>query len=282
MSSGGGRDKVLLIVIDGCRPGAIVSASTPTLDGLIQKGSHSFSASTVSPPFTLPAHFSIFSSCTPIGHNVLTNTGKPDVSPDIMTIFEVAKYNGLSTAAFYSWEHLRNLTPPSVLDQAVMIRTAHLDDDIQDKTIVEASLPLILSTLPDFCFIFLEGVDIAGHKYGWMSEQYGLAVSRADQAVGKLLENFIDADGDSCYNILVVSDHGGSGMHHADSIPEVLTVPWIAMGPAIRKNHHIKHQLSVLDIAPTIASLLKIPGHREWQGNVVEEMMVNTGLSAHR
>ena len=199
-----------------------------------------------------------------------------------MTIFEVAKYNGLSTAAFYSWEHLRNLTPPSVLDQAVMIRTVDLDDDIQDKTIVEVSLPLILSTLPDFCFVFLEGVDIAGHKYGWMSEKYSRAVSRADQAIGKLLENLIDADGDSSYNILIVSDHGGSGMHHADSSPEVLTIPWIAVGPAIQQDHLIEHQLSVLDIAPTIASLLKIPAHREWQGNVIEEMMADTILSTHR
>jgi len=273
MRNVGGRNKVLLIVIDGCRPDAITTGSTPTLDKLIQKGSHSFHASTVIPPFTLPALFSIFSSCTPIGHNVLTNTGKPDISPDTMTIFEVAKYNGLSTAAFYSWEHLRNLTPPSVLDQAVMIRTMDLDENIQDKTIVERSLPFILSTLPDLCFIFLEGVDIAGHKYGWMTKQYSRAVSRADQAIAQLLKNLIDADGGSYYNILIVSDHGGSGMHHADSCPEVLTIPWIAMGPAIQQNHLIKQRLSVLDIAPTIASILQIPAHRDWQGNVIEEMM---------
>lgn len=267
------KSKVILIVIDGCRPDGIQKATTPTLDRLLVKGSHSFNAKTVTPSLTLPAHLSIFSSRNPIGHNVLTNTGRPEISPDIKTILELAKYNGLSTAAFYSWEHLRNLAPPGVLDQSSLINTLILDETIRDRTIVETAAPRICRSAPDCCFIYLEGVDISGHEYGWMSEEYLSAINRADSAIEILLEALTESDLLDSYTILIVSDHGGSGTHHAEPVPEVMLVPWIAFGPPVKENFCIPNEMSVLDVTPTLAWLLDVAPHWEWEGRAIKEML---------
>ncbi len=267
------KSKILFIVIDGCRPDGVRQASTPTMDALCASGSSSFTVQTVTPSITLPAHFSIMSSRKPHAHNVITNSGNPAVSPGTFTLMEAAKYQGLSTAAFYSWEQLRNLTPPGVLDQSFMINTLLLEENVRDMTIVQQAGPAICGSQPDFCFVYLEGTDIAGHDYGWMSEPYLKAIERADQAIKVLIDMLSDSGLNEKYTIFVVSDHGGSGKHHADPKPSTLTVPWIASGKGIRRGHTIDQPLSVLDITPTIAALMGLPMHWSWQGKVIEEIL---------
>ena len=267
--------KVMLIVIDGCRPDGIAKTLTPNIDSMVQDGAHSFSAETVSPPLTLPAHFSIFSSRQPVNHNVLTNTGRPDISPDTFTVFEAARYNRLSTAAYYSWEQLRNLTPPGVLDQSIMERTLGLPLEPQDLRFIKMVTPSIVRTAPDLCFVYLEGVDAAGHKHGWMSNEYLTAISNADKALGFLLGTLEDIGLKNSYNVMVFSDHGGVDTHHMDPLPEVLTIPWIAAGPDIAQGIVLDKDITVLDIAPTAAALLQIPSHWSWEGRVVSEMFVH-------
>ena len=268
----------MLIVIDGCRPDGIANTPTPNIDRMIREGTHSLSATTISPPLTLPAHFSIFSSRQPINHNVLTNTGYPNTSPGTFTVFEAARYNGLSTAAYYSWEQLRNLTPPGTLDQSVMIRSVDLLAEPWDLGFIKLVTPRIVSTVPDLCFVYLEGVDVAGHRYGWMSNEYLTAISNADRALGFLLDTLADNGIMNNYNFLLFSDHGGINTQHMDPVPEVQRIPWIAAGPDIKQGIVLDKKISVLDIAPTVASLLHILPHWSWEGRTVSEALVNNEL----
>jgi hypothetical protein len=58
---------------------------------LAADGACTLDAATVEPSVTLPVHFSIFTSQKPINHNVLTNTGRPALSPSTTTLFEQVK-----------------------------------------------------------------------------------------------------------------------------------------------------------------------------------------------
>ncbi|THB77603.1 MAG: alkaline phosphatase family protein [Desulfobulbaceae bacterium] len=267
------QNKVLLIVIDGCRPDGLEVAETPVLDELMETGSFSMTAQTTYPALTLPCHFSLVSGQKPIGHNVQTNTGQPSISPETLSIFQLAKYRGLTTAIFYSWEHLRNLAPPGVLDLSLMINVINNPVDQQDRLIVDSALPHIQNLLPDLCFVYLEGTDIAGHEYGWMSEEYIQAIERADHAIGELVKGLEKVACRAQYNIIVTSDHGGVDRHHMERVPEVLTVPWIMQGPDIAIAKKLTRQLTICDIAPTIARLLNIPPYWEWQGSVATELL---------
>ena len=53
---------------------------------------------------------------------------------------------------------------------------------------------------------------------------------------------------------------------------EDMTIPWIVAGPGIRSNYALPNPVSLLDTAPTLARLLNIPPHPQWEGRCVEEI----------
>jgi predicted AlkP superfamily pyrophosphatase or phosphodiesterase len=262
--------KVILVVIDGCRPDALDAASTPVIDRLIASGASTMSARTVEPSITLPAHFSLFTSLNPRDHNVTTNTGNPSPSSTACSIFEAVKNQQLKTAAVYSWELLRNLAPPNALHTSFYLdthQTGHTDLDI-----TENAARMLTQQQPDFCFLYLEGVDQAGHEHGWMSSPYLAAVEQADAAVGKLMEALETAGLQNEYAILMQSDHGGQDHHHLEPTDMVMTIFWLVCGPGIRPGHRIESTISILDTAPTIARLLDLPPHYSWIGRAPHEI----------
>lgn len=265
------RSKVLIIVIDGCRPDGIKQADTPAIDALIGAGAHTFNAQTVSPPITLPAHFSIFTSRKPIGHGVTINSGCPSISPEATSLFELARYHDLTCAAFYSWEHLRNLAPPGVMAESHLIDT--LNNPNGDREIAALAAERIIASGFDLCFVYLEGTDQIGHRHGWMSASYLKAVATADHAVGLLRQKLDSAGLLDQYTTLLLADHGGLGTHHMDAVPEVMTIPFIIQRPAINSGINIAEPVSVLDVAPTTAYLLNIRPHWLWEGKVLSSVM---------
>ena len=75
--------------------------------------------------------------------------------------------------------------------------------------------------------------------------------------------------------IVVQADHGGHDRTHGTDSPEDMAIPWIAAGPAIRRNYRIAASVSLLDTAPTLARVLGIAPHAEWEGRIIEEIFVN-------
>ena len=262
--------KTILVIIDGCRSDGLEQAKTPNIDHMIENGSHSLNARTVTPSITLPAHFSIFTSLPPIAHNVLTNTGFPQPSSTARSIIDVAKDYGKKTAAFYSWEQFRNLSVPGSLDYSYFMNSGSVES--RDIEVAQAAAGYLNSRCPDFCFIYLEGTDIAGHRSGFMSMEYLDAIETADTALGIILNELERANLSDSYSIILHSDHGGINNHHLENTPEVMTIPWIALGPEVRQNYIIADKVNIIDTAPTLASLMDIPVHQTWQGRVISEI----------
>lgn len=262
--------KVILILVDGCRPDALEPAVTPAIGRLIASGASTMCARTVQPPITLPAHFSLFTSLNPRDHNVTTNTGSPSPSATACSIVEMVKNQRLQTAAVYSWELLRNLSPPNALGTSFYLDTSNTG--YTDLDIMKNAIRIVTQQHPDFCFIYLEGVDQAGHEHGWMSAPYLSAVSQADSAVGMLMQALETAGLTDQYAIVLQSDHGGQGSHHLQSVDAVMTIPWIVHGPGIRQGHHIESAVSILDTAPTIVRLMELHPHYSWLGRAPKEI----------
>jgi len=263
-------NKTILVIIDGCRSDGLEQAKTPNIDYMIENGAHTLNARTVTPSITLPAHFSIFTSLPPIAHNVLANTGSPNPSSTARSIIDVAKDFGKKTAAFYSWEQLRNLSAPGSLDHSHFINSSSIEN--LDLEVAQVAAGCLKSCCPDFCFIYFEGTDIAGHRSGFMSTEYLDAIETADTALGIILNELKKANLSDCYNIILHSDHGGINHHHTKNTPEVMTVPWIAFGPEVRQKHIITNKVTIIDTAPTLAGLMNIPVHHTWQGRAISEI----------
>ncbi len=130
-------------------------------------------------------NFNIFTFLPPIVHNALTNIGSPEPSSLARSIIDVAKDYGKKTAAFYSWEQFRNLSAPGSLDHSHFINSGSTENfDLEAALVATGYLNFCC---PDFCFIYLKGTDIAGHRSGSMSAEYLDAIETADTARGIIL-----------------------------------------------------------------------------------------------
>lgn len=267
--------KVILLHIDGCRVDTLRAAKTPNINYLMLTGAWTMRAQTVTPSITLPVHFSIFTSMNSVEHGVLTNGARPNVLQSAMGIIEWVKKQGKSTAMYYNWEYLRELSPPGALDSSIYIN--NLAEEEGDLRVAELAAEDIIKKSPDFSFVYLGCLDEVGHAKGFGSLAYSLSLERADKAIGHLLNTLKENDTYQDYTILLESDHGGIGYSHTQSVPEVMTVPWIINGPRIRAGEIMFEQagsqrpLGVIDTIPTLAHCLGIPSHPSWKGRIITE-----------
>jgi arylsulfatase A-like enzyme len=255
---------VVLIMMDGLRPDALVQANTPRLDAFMANGAYTLNARSVMPSVTLPCHTSIFHSVPPSRHGITSNQWAPLARP-LPGLFDLAHAAGKRTAFFYNWEELRDIGRPGSLDLSYFRNTSYQPDG---DTITAAEVARVFAQdVPDFTFVYFGTVDTAGHYYGWMSEDQLGQLATVDAALGAVLDALPE---DAA--IVLQSDHGGHDRNHGTDAPEDMTIPWLAAGPGIRPGHAIDAPVSLLDTAPTIARLLGIVPHHEWEGRCVEEI----------
>jgi predicted AlkP superfamily pyrophosphatase or phosphodiesterase len=255
---------VVFVMLDGVRPDALSIAECPTLNSLRERGSSTLQATSVMPSITLPCHMSIFHSVPPTRHGITSNIFAPMARP-LPGLVEAARSANLSVAFFYNWEQLRDLARPGNIHYS-HFRDSYHNPDGDDETVTEATR-FIQREHPHFAFVYIGTVDSTGHGYGWMSKEYLNQLEHVD----KLLEDLF-ASLPSDYTLIVQSDHGGHDRHHGTDSPEDMTIPWMVAGPNIRKGYTTQSPVSLLDTAPTIAKLLGIQPHREWEGKCIEEI----------
>jgi phosphopentomutase len=195
---------------------------------------------------------------------VTTNDWQPMARP-LPGLFDIASAAGKRCAFFYNWEQLRDLGRPGSLQLSFFRNTAYQPDG--DQIIADAAAAHLADGTYDFAFVYLGTVDSSGHYYGWMSDGYLQQLSTVDRALGTLLDA-LPADS----HVLLQSDHGGHDRNHGTDMPEDMTIPWLVAGPSIRAGHTIAASVSLLDTAPTLARLLGVAPHRDWEGRCVEEI----------
>lgn len=255
------KQKVILICVDGMRPDGFLQCGNPMANLLKEKGAWTMNAKTVMPSCTLPCHMSMFHSVPPTRHGITTNLYTPPVRP-IDGIFEKVNQAGLNAAFFYGWEPLRDIGTPLQL-QTTAFRCARRADDT-DTWLTDRAIETMKLDRPDFIFLYLVETDEkGGHDHGWMSKEYLQIISVALDNIKRVL----DAAGDE-YTVIITADHGGHDQTHGTELPEDMTIPMLFIGPDFTPGEE-RHGVSILDIAPTVASVLHIPGAREWEGNTL-------------
>jgi arylsulfatase A-like enzyme len=103
-----------------------------------------------------------------------------------------------------------------------------------------------------------------------MSQHYINAIYKADQLVGRIWL-VLKTEGILEETLLIVtSDHGGTGHGHESASPEVLTIPWIAVGPGVPRGAYISQSVRAQDLAPTVLQALGLQAPATLQGRVIE------------
>jgi predicted AlkP superfamily pyrophosphatase or phosphodiesterase len=249
--------KVLLILVDGMRPDSL--EGIPFVQQLKAQAAYTMEATTVYPSDTLPCHMSLFHSVDPTRHGTTTNVYAPQVRP-IDGLFEVLAAQKKRTAMFYSWEQLRDVCRPGTLTYSHFCSCKRYSSWETNRMSTDAGIEYLTKNEADFTFLYLAAPDEIGHKEGWMSAAYMEAVQDSWNQIERILAQL---PGD--YTVIVTADHGGHDRIHGTDLPEDMTIPLFAMGPDFKAGQELEN-VSILDIAPTVAKLLGAEPADEWEG----------------
>ncbi len=256
-------DKVLLILADGMRPDSLFACGNPFVGELLKHSRYDLNAKTVVPSMTLPCHMSLFHSVAPDRHGILTNTFVPQVRP-VKGLCEVLHDEGKNCAVFFDWEPLRDVTRPGSLVESYF--TAGQNPEAPERStgkLVDAVIPYLRDQKADFTFLYFGRPDDAGHAEGWMSEEYLRAVSACFDGMKKVISTLSDD-----FLVAVTADHGGHLRTHGSAIPEDVTIPALFYHRSFTEKQI--ENVSILDFAPTVASVLGVKADPDWEGKVLD------------
>jgi hypothetical protein len=252
---------VIHISVDGLRPDAITAlgpSNLPNFYRLRTEGAFTDNArSDYDYTLTLPNHATQLTGrgvAGTTGHNWTSNID-PDPGETLASnkgsyvagVFDVVHDNGLSTGEYASkskfslfatsWDATngepdvispdngRNKIDIYIYNKNTTNLVSRLIDD-------QSSRPL------DYAFLHLTNPDTVGHAYGWNvtpGSRYSNVIKTMDDRLGEIFE-LIDSDSrfTGCTAIILVADHGGLGIDHADAtLREDYTVPFYVWGPGI-------------------------------------------------
>ena len=254
--------KVVLILADGMRPDAITNIEFAK--NLFEKSSYTLMAQTVMPSVTLPCHMSLFHSVDPSRHGTTTNTYTPQVRP-IKGLCEILNGAGKRCAFFYDWEELRDLSRPSSLTYSCFIRggserRGEMGYISADNFLTDSAIEHLKKCDVDFTFLYMGSPDDAGHRSGWMGEEYINAVNNCWRNIEKVISSLSDE-----YVFIITADHGGHDRLHGTDLAEDMNIPMILYGAPFDRGAELK-AVNIKDIAPTVAKLLGASSDEEWEG----------------
>jgi arylsulfatase A-like enzyme len=258
---------VVLISIDGLRPDAIERAGADQIRRLMREGAWSLRAETILPSKTLPSHTSMLTGVPPEVHGITWNEDEVGHkgTVGVPTVFDVAEEGGLRTAAFFGKSKFRHLIRP---DGSPGWRSAPRGEEVFRAGVVTQQVEQYLRFRePDLLFVHLADPDAAGHRYGWMSWPYRMAVRSADEAVGRIVRAAEHAfDGDVV--VIVTADHGGEGRGHGSDAEADVRIPWIAWGRGITPGE-LQYTVRTYDTAATLLWALGVRVPESWAGRPV-------------
>ena len=251
---------VILISVDGMRPDALKRINVA--QNLIQKSFYTMEAKTVLPSVTLPCHMSLFHSVDPCRHGITTNVYTPQIRP-IDGLVEVLLANNKKSAFFYNWEQLRDLSRPGSLSFSFFCKGRDIGYGKANDIVTNAAIDYLKENAVDFTFLYLAYPDAAGHKHGWMSNEYMEALENSWSNIDRVITALPDD-----YTVIISADHGGHNRMHGTDAPEDMTIPMFFIGKGIEPGK-ILREASIKDIAPTVAKLLDVEPCDEWEGTAL-------------
>jgi choline-sulfatase len=262
---------VLLITIDTLRADHVgaygdAGARTPTLDRLARDGIR-FDRAYATAPITLTSHASLMTGRYPPGHGARHNGMRLDLkTPTLAEAFATAGYATAAFIAAFPLDRRFGLIKGFQTYGDLMPRDAsgHLANDRPGRLVVNDALGWLSTHRQGKFFLWVHLFEPHA-PYGDPADgrpaiaRYDDDVAEADAQAGRLL----DALGDLRAQTLIVAaaDHGeafgehGEISHSLFAYDTTLRVPLVMAGPGLAPGSREARAVSLVDVAPTIASL---------------------------
>ncbi len=270
-SAPAGRNRVVIISIDGLRPDVALRADMPNLRQLMRHGSFSFWARTTELSNTLPSHTSMLTGIAPNRHEVYWNYDMPygqTFRSPYPSVIDLARQAGYTTAMCIGKSKLRAIAREESVDYAYIP-----DGYAQASQVAAEAGTIIRRHRPDLLFAHFPDVDATGHGASWGGEWQIKAAASADQGIGVILAALREAGVLGQTTVFVTSDHGGSGNSHGPDDVRSRHIPWVVSGPNTRAEHDLTQQrdlnVNIEDTFATACWLLDLPMPEDIDGKPI-------------
>lgn len=252
---------VVLISFDGLRADALQSVWPAALR---QQGAVSWTARTVLPSTTIPAHTSMVTGRDVAGHDVRFDDWDPEMDRlALPSIFTRVRGAGGGVVVLITKPKLRFLVPLEMPVEWLPFPR------YRQAAVIATIAERFRRTRPALLFAHVADPDTSGHLSGWMSPAYLRDVQEIPGLIEGLLGQIRAAGAWDETLVVVTADHGGHGRVHGTARPEDVTIPWIALGGAARAGVTLVEPIRIYDTAPTVLWALGIPIPPQWQGRPV-------------
>lgn len=289
---------IVLITIDTCRADhlgcyeASVPA-TPNIDALALDGTVFLQASATA-PLTLPSHASILTGLAPDRHGLRDN-GEGRLSPEAVTVAELLRSQGWSTAAFISAypllaefgcdqgfetyddrlnsnaSGLNNPGKSGPSDATTDAASRIYYDERVAGDVTRAAAEWLANHISKDAPFFLWVHYFDPHASYRAPEPYALKfgansypaeIAYVDAEIGNLLTALGSRRSKTC--VIVTADHGESLGEHKEMThglflyESVLRVPLVMQGPGVPRNRKENAPTSLVSVMPTVLDLADI------------------------
>lgn len=289
-------EHIILIVLEGIKSSSIQSKATPVLAQLAQDGVVTWSAQSITPPLTVSAMASLLTGLHADKHRVTAEWETYDFarafmrSPTVFDYMDLA--GGKDTGVFLMDERLYQLVRPEIYVDSQVCgytkpqctpETASIYiRDFLKKVTSEKGYGFRLFGVPNLLLVHLPTAAKVGQKYGWESTKYSAALSSIDTAVNQIIQTYkelgvldktmVIITGLNSGPIETPSENGKQISAGSTTSALDATIPWIAWGANIKRNHPIAQSVSLLDTGATILYALGLETHTEWDSHVIDEI----------
>lgn len=261
-------EHVVLIGVDGLSPAGIRAANTPQFDELVKEGASTMHARAVMPTSSSPNWASMIMGAGPEQHGITSNDWERDhfeitpidkgpegIFPTIYGVLRAHRPNSI-IGVFHDWDGYGRLVEGKSCET---VENADGPDDAMQRAI-----GFVRDRKPTFTFVHLDHVDHAGHQSGWGSPEYIHAVEHADVLVGQMRRTLADTALADTTILLITADHGGKGTKHGGDTMEEIEIPWIIVGPGIRRGYEVTAPVNQYDTAATLAHIFGVKPPASW------------------
>lgn len=254
--------KVILVILDGLNYETAITRMG-YMQHLVENGiAQRYKINTELPTLSRPLYETILTGTPPHIHGVVNNNVVRKSSEK--SIFELAKENGLKTAAaaYYWISELYNNAPFDIINdreqfndkQNIQYSKFYFDDVYPDTHLFADGEVIRKNFSPDLLLIHPMGADYVGHLYGSESKEYQNKAIEIDS----LLSMFVPIWLKENYQILITADHGMDKFGNHGGVENVeRKVPLWTIGDCF-SHVAIDEDIPQLMLAPLICNLLHI------------------------
>jgi predicted AlkP superfamily pyrophosphatase or phosphodiesterase len=261
------KKKALILGIDGCRPDALLAASTPSFDSLIENGSFSDQAQTGAYTISAPGWADMLTGVWYDKHGITDNSFEGRRLEEYPHFFARLKEKAphLNAVSIVNWAPINE----EILSGAD--RNVEIPDDAE---VAKEAIRTLKQDDLDLLFIQFDEVDAGGHKHEYRKDSAGYlaVIEKTDALIGLILDALKSraSFGEEDWLIVSGTDHGGSGTSHGQDIPDHRTIYLIVSGDSAKKGE-ISPAPEIVDVPPTVAAHLGIEPDPAWgwEGRVI-------------